>query len=475
MRSAMTMEDETIGPSAIDSLMLIAADERGEIAAYDRWDLDDLDAAYAELDARWGSGEGAEHASQLAFLRNFDAALARRDWDALVAGFAPGFVGDDHRLVSWGTLHGGAFVEAFRALVALAPDVRLRWDHLRMSSSAMLAEAVWIGTRDGGAFESPFLLVSAFDAGGKLLRCDFYDPHHLDRALTRFEALCVDPLRNPPTAATRMRDRHRDAFLARDWDAIRALTGADFVYEDRGKRALVRGNVEAWLASMQFTTQPGFRTDSALIGTLGDRIVLDQIRWFGKPGGDAFEFERVRLLEVGADGLLRAVLFFDPEDRFAASIEGLARFAAGEAAGSAGIAPMLAFARALCDRDWDTARECFAPDLALVDHRPLSLGALDREQWIDSLRASDDLSIGLTWDLFRVLAWSEQGIVVGIRRLGTIADGGGPFENELFTTALVVAGRIQRYDVFGEADAERAVARFGELCAQQAGAARDPA
>ena len=100
---------------------------------------------------------------------------------------------------------------------------------------------------------------------------------------------------------------------------------------------VVRGDVEPWIASQQFTTQPGFRADTALIGTLGDRIVLDQVRWFGKPDGDAFEFERVRLLEVGTDGLLRAVLFFDPEDRSAASVEGLARFAAGEAAGSAGI------------------------------------------------------------------------------------------------------------------------------------------
>ena len=114
-----------------------------------------------------------------------------------------------------------------------------------------------------------------------------------------------------------------------------------------------------------------------------------------------------------------------------------------------------------------TARECFAPDLVLVDHRPLSLGALDREQWIASLRANDDLSVGLTWDVVRVPAWSEQGFVVGIRRRGTIADGGGPFENELFTTALVVGGRIQRYEFFGEADAECAAARFEELSAQR--------
>jgi hypothetical protein len=53
----------------------------------------------------------------------------------------------------------------------------------------------------------------------------------------------------------------------------------------------------------------------------------------------------------------------------------------------------------------------------------------------------------------------------GVRRLGTIAAGGGPFENEFFATALVVGGHIQRYEIFGDADAERAVARFEELCA----------
>jgi ketosteroid isomerase-like protein len=227
----------------------------------------------------------------------------------------------------------------------------------------------------------------------------------------------------------------------------------------------VHGDVESWIASMEFTSQPGFRVESTLIGTLGDRIVLDQVRWFGKPDGDAFEFERVRLLEVGADGLLRAVHFFDPEDRFAASIEGLARFAAGEAAGSAGIAPLLAFFRTLGDRDWEAVRECYAPDVVLVDHRPLiNLGTLDREQWIASLQAVDELGDGVTWEAFRVLAWSDRGSVAAVRRLGAIAGGGGPFEGEAIVTALVLGGRMQRVEVFGEADAERAVERFAELC-----------
>ncbi|MFN0156368.1 MAG: hypothetical protein ACKVUT_18485, partial [Gaiella sp.] len=95
--------------------------------------------------------------------------------------------------------------------------------------------------------------------------------------------------------------------------------------------------------------------------------------------------------------------------------------------------------------------------------RPLSLGTLDRGQWIASLQATYELSVDLTWDVSRALAWSERGCVIGFRRLGDIPDGGGPFENELYATALVVDGRIQRYEIFGEAEAERAVARFEEL------------
>jgi ketosteroid isomerase-like protein len=757
MHSVMRMEDDTVGPSTIESLMMIEADARGAIAAYDRWDLEDEEAAHAELDAQWEADEGALHPQASAWAAAFRRAFASRDWDAMSALQAPDQVANDYRLVGWGTLRGaGAWTPTLRELVALAPDVRQRVDHLRVTERGLLWHHAWQGTRDGGEFESLLLLVVELDEDGLERRIDVWEadrfdaalarfeeiraserrdplaaiakpnratasmerswvafdtldldaanealeaaratfapdfvwedrrpvvglsggldlmiasarerlasgarherrtiiatvgeriaiarvlwaggpadgrfeveflvvhevdeaglctaliffepddpraaqreawarwaaidpavapwvelldeltdawnahdvarfrtslgddfvledhrlaglgriegadaymdsftalwelapdqrvefgqwhavaPHGvvlalrragtlesggafeneyawlalasngrvthvetfeieaLDAALARFEELRPDPLRIPETTATRMRDRNRDAFLARDWDAMRALTGADFVHEDRGKRALVRGDVEIWIASMEFTSQPGFRTDSALIGTLGDRIALDRIRWFGKPGGDAFEFERVRLLEVGADGLLRAVLFFDPEDRSAASVEGLARFAAGEAAGSAGATPLTALSRALLDRDWEAVRECFAPDLVVVDHRPLSLGTLDREPWIASLQAVDELGDGVVWEVFRVLACNEQGFVKGVRRLGTIAGGGGPFENEVYAAALVADGRIQRYEVFGEADAERAVARFAELCAERA-------
>lgn len=391
-----------------------------------------------------------------------------RDRSRLRDRFADDMVVEDHRHAGLGHIEGAdAYLDSNVVLWDLAPDQRLElgWSWPAADRHGFVVTIRRVGTlADGGAFESEYVWLG-LASGSRITRGEFFEIDALDIALARFEELRPDPLRIPPNAATRARDRQAQAFLARDWDAIRALAGADFVYEDRGKRALVRGDVETWIASIEFAAQPGFRVESTPIGTLGERVALDHLRWFGKPGGDAFEFGRVRVLEVDADGRLRAALFFDPEDRFAASVEGLARFAAGEAAGSAGIATLPAFLGALCDRAWDATGECFAPDLVFADHRPLSFGTLNRDQWIAALRANDELSVGLIWEVFRVLAWNEHGFVVGVGRLGTIADGGGPFENDFYATALVVGGRIQRYEIFGEADAERAVARFEELCA----------
>jgi len=79
MRFTLEMEDDAVGPSAIDSLLLIETDEHGTIVAYDRWDLDDRDAALVALDARWAASDDAWHERSWQ-----DARLAheRRDWDA---------------------------------------------------------------------------------------------------------------------------------------------------------------------------------------------------------------------------------------------------------------------------------------------------------------------------------------------------------------------------------------------------------
>ena len=95
--------DADVGPSEIAFLILIEVDERGRIVAYVRWDLDDLDAAYAELDARWRGRRGDGAPAR----RGVDAAVHRARRAAAIGRargpLRPTLVAHDHRLVGLGT------------------------------------------------------------------------------------------------------------------------------------------------------------------------------------------------------------------------------------------------------------------------------------------------------------------------------------------------------------------------------------
>jgi len=78
---------------------------------------------------------------------------------------------------------------------------------------------------------------------------------------------------------------------------------------------------------------PVTRRTFDLIRTVGDRIALGRVAYLGGTDGDTFEGEFLRLIEIDADGRLRATIHFDPEDRHAAFAEAEARSVAGETAG----------------------------------------------------------------------------------------------------------------------------------------------
>src|SRR5262249_7316193 len=58
-----------VGPSDVEFLDLVEIGERGEHLVRIRFDPTDLDAAYAELDARYEAGEGAGRLSFAAYVR----------------------------------------------------------------------------------------------------------------------------------------------------------------------------------------------------------------------------------------------------------------------------------------------------------------------------------------------------------------------------------------------------------------------
>ncbi len=445
------------GPTELEYLFITEVDERGQRAVTVRFEADDLDAAYAELDARYAEGEAAGQ-------RSFGAsgrAVASRDWEALAAALAPELVAIDHRRLGWETMHGpAAYIASLRALVELAPDSRLRIAHDRSSERARLTVATWLGTREGGDFELPRVVVAELDRAGRISRYDFYDPEQMDEARARFAELLPDPLWIPPNAATGARDRSFEALAAQDWDAMRALAADDFRFEDRGRKALVVGGIEHLIGSLRFAQEEGARASRESVGTTGDRIVIERILWIRDPAAGALEVEGLIVTEVDADGSLRATVRFDPDDRRAAFDEAAERFLAGEAATVGGQAPIVAMDRAIRRRDWTGVRACLAPDAAFIDRRaPSVLGSLDRDRTVESLQALADLADELEVEPARILAWNGRGRADLARMFATREDG------PVARVFLTGGDRIRRFEVFDAGDAEQALARFAELCA----------
>ncbi len=182
--------DRDVGPSETKTLVVCEADEHDQIVAIVNFDPVDLDAACAELDARYDSGKGASFARSAAVLRALERVFASRDWDASSGVYDPDLVVNDHRPLGWETIRGlAAYVETYRSMVERAPDVRLSIDHLTLSDRAILMAFTWIGTREGGAFEIPKVSVCETDETGRIFRIDVDEVDQLEEARARFDAL----------------------------------------------------------------------------------------------------------------------------------------------------------------------------------------------------------------------------------------------------------------------------------------------
>ena len=169
--------------------------------------------------------------------------------------------------------------------------------------------------------------------------------------------------------------------------------------------------------------------------------------------------------EVGADGHITAVVYFDLDDRAAAFAEMERRFVAAEAAGCAeGQAPISAFDAAFAARGWTRLHETLAEDFVSRDHRTGWMGASDRDQYVSSIRVFAELSPDVTSENVEILAWGDHGRVVRTRVCGTQGDA-GPFENDFVWMLVTGAGRVRQVEVWSvdEADAALDALRGGRL------------
>jgi ketosteroid isomerase-like protein len=377
----------------------------------------------------------------------------------------------DHRVLGVGAETGDELVASARAMAEISPDAAveilriLAWNRCgRIAIQRMFGSAMG----GGGPLEN-FSITVTQTRGDRIQRLELFDIDAADAARARFAELCAerDPLRIPDNAASRTGDRILAAIASHDLALARELTCHDFVWEDRGKRALTSGGVELWFESIEYYQSLRGQRTRERIATRGDRIEINRVTWTGAPGGSEYEIEFIVLFEIDAEGKLLAAIRFDPDDRAAAFEEAEARFLSGEAANVGGQAPFLELDRALRGRDWEAMRRSFADGAVVRDHRTLGVGQETVDELIASMRAQSELSPDARVEGFRLLAWNRHGRVMVVGSAGSALDGGGPFENFYITVTLARGDRVDRQEVFDIDASDAALARFAELCAER--------
>ena len=197
----------------------IDADER--IVARVVFDLDDIDAAFDELDARYLAGEAAAHAHTWSVIARAYAAINRHELPATT----PDWVNIDHR-------RGIAFAPGDATAYLRASQDLSQAQHLHRDGAS--AEQPRSGFHRGGAWDLARGLRSRVASdqlltveGDLINRCEIFDEADLDAALARFEELHPQP-RRLENAASQVTERFWAHFAARDWDAMAEMLADNF-------------------------------------------------------------------------------------------------------------------------------------------------------------------------------------------------------------------------------------------------------
>ena len=207
----------------------------GRFAAAVAFDLDDIDAAFEELDARYLAGEAAVHSHTWSVISQAYAALNRRALPATT----PDWTSVDHR--HFGTIEPNALTPNIRAFWDITSEARIdvATVHRLTNLGAVVAHATHATSQEGVEVESGELIILMVD-GDLLSRCEIFNEADLDAALTRFEEL------HPTDAATGKcgkpsGERFWKYFAARDWDAIGRDTGRRHLLSDDRRRVVNGG------------------------------------------------------------------------------------------------------------------------------------------------------------------------------------------------------------------------------------------
>ena len=436
-------------------LCILEIDAEERIVTSVSFDLDDIDAAFGELETRYVAGEAAAHRDAWSVISNAYAAMSRHELFATT----PDWVKVDHRRPA--ILEKGGLNASLESLWKLVPNISFRIEavHRLSSLGAVCTHAAHGVSQDG--FDAEWRGIEVMTVDGHLVnRCEIFDEADLDAALARFEEL-HSPTQRLENAATRVLGRFFAYFGAHDWAAIAETLTDDSFVDDRNHmvNAGFWDGRDAVIANLQALEEAGTSITSTVIATRGERLGLILMR---SPSGDPrygeFDSELLIIVEINTEERVAAQVVFNCDATDAAFAELETRYVAGEAAAHAHTWSVITRAYAAINRHELPAT---TPDWVNIDHRRgIAFSAGDATAY---LRASEDPqgsvhieTVHRLTDLGAVFTWaghgnSQEGFEAEWRGINVITVEGD----------LIDCGEI-----FDETDLDAALARFEELQSQ---------
>jgi hypothetical protein len=452
MRTHFSGSDQGPGAFLTEVFGLVEIDTEERIIAIVSFDLDDVDAAFEELDARYVAGEAAAHAHTWSVITRSNTAANRHE----TLPTTPDCVTIDHRLRT--TLNTEGLAAYLRASWDLTPDLHVFIESVhRLSDLGAVVTQASRGTSHED-FEAEWRQVTLFTVAGDLgNRCEIYDEANLDTALAHFDEL-DQPAPHLGNAASQAYQRIWGYFAARDWEAIAKMVADNFASDDRrrGVNAGIRHGRGADIEDLQAAADIGFTIRMVgVIATRGDRLALTRVRASGRDP-ETIQGDAPNIVEIDANGRIADVIVFDLEDIDAALEELDARYLAGEAAAHAHTWSVVAEAYAAFNR-----HELPAQTWVTIDRRRAT--PFESSTMTDTLRAVWDLTPDLNIRIEAVHQLGSSGAVICHAGHAT-SDEGFYAEWRAIDFLTVEGDRITGCEIFDEADLDAALARFKEMC-----------
>ncbi|MGV0850343.1 BTAD domain-containing putative transcriptional regulator [Mycolicibacterium phlei] len=448
---------------ATTMLRIIELDAEGRFGAFIAFDLDDIDPAMAELDARYLAGEAAEYAGTWSLLVSALDGFNRRE-----LATTPDWTTIDHRQTA--NVRPGALYPFGQASSDGVPDIRNHIECVhRLSGLGAVVTRVARGMAPEGFASAWRNVTLATMDERRVTRVETFDEADLGDALSRFDELSrpagMKP--HPGTAALRTFQRLRSALMNGDRDALAELIAEEIYTDDRRSviGAGIRHGRAAALEDTLTTVDLGVTSaEPTILATRGDRLVLLRVVYGGAMRAlEPYQIEVLGLFEVDESDRISYAVVFDADDLDAAFAELDSRYLAGEAAPYTGVWSAVADSfDAVNKRELPrVASNCISVDRRRVPVDPDRLLSYTRAVWEDT----PDFKVYVR----AVHRLTGLGAVVGYKATGTSSEGFTGEWQEI-AVSIVEGDVITRCELFDETDLDAALATFEELSTRRTGA-----